>query len=515
MATHNSETTMTNSRTDDLPENATEFGLGFRDDTEGDCTGLAVAGDRPMPSDGSSAALHEGPTDPDEERKRPQLDRNVDIPKDFDYRELKPRRYGNILPPLTEVERQSLKTSIVDHGFIGRILIDEWLYIIDGNTRHDICLELGIAPAVEMFKGLGEEEKEELALSCNLDRRQLKDPDVERQVLEARFENMFKLREKDPKKYTQRSIADALGVSLATVSLRERIRHDSCGENVSKPDARRSYDEDIEIEAVRLVKEGITQAEVARKLLMHPKAVQRAVNKVKKRDSGTGAAKDGKSKKVSADSSGGLPHATGFTLPNDGIPRIHRLAFESLGQDPQDYAGRLEACLADAREAVEAASADVDKLLKLTLYGSRLAAAADLRLRQILAGGADEAGEIPSNDQRPETNPYEVGTVHQGSVLSVAPDGFYVALPDGVGGVIDIGDMSLTLNAKPEENESVRVRVKGFDSERGLLDLRLLGRQSSTRTDTATAVAPNMDERFTPQDELSGHKAGPQEKEVI
>ncbi len=508
MATHDNETTSTISRTNFL-EDATEFGLGFGDDADGDCTGVVVAGDRPVPSDDYGAALDHRADDSDAESERPRIDRNVDIPEDFDYRDLNPRRYGSVLPPLTEVERQSLKTSIVDHGFIGRILIDEFLNIIDGNTRCEICLELGITPAVEMFKGLGEEEKEELALSCNLDRRQLKDPDVERQVLEARFENMFKLRQKDPKKYTQKSIADALGVSVATVSLRERLRHDSDDEKVSKPDARRHYDEGVEREAVLLVKEGATQAEVARKLLMHPKAVQRAVNKVKKRESGTGTAKDGKGKKASTESATRPTHATGSTIPNDGVPRIHRLAIESLGLEPHAYAERIERWLAKAREDVEAVSNDVDELLHLSLYGSQLAAAADLRIRQILADGKG-AEEVIPDDPCPDTDTYRVGDIHLGSVLAVESDGVYVSLPGGVCGVIDRGDMCLTLNDPPDEGETVRVRITGSDSGRGLLDLRLMGRQSF-----AQAGGTDFDDACSPDDRLAGHKAGPQEKEVL
>lgn len=506
MATHDNETTSTISRTNFL-EDATEFGLGFGDDADGDCTGVVVAVDRPVPGNDSAAALHEPADDSDDESERPQIDRNVDIPEDFDYRDLNPRRYGSVLPPLTEVERQSLKTSIVDHGFIGRILIDEFLNIIDGNTRCEICLELGITPAVEMFKGLGEEEKEELALSCNLDRRQLKDPEVERQVLEARFENMFKLRQKDPKKYTQKSIADALGVSVATVSLRERLRHDSDDEKVSKPDARRHYDEGVEREAVRLVKEGATQAEVARKLLMNPKAVQRAVNKVKKRESGTGTAKDGKGKKASAESATRPTHATGSTIPNDGVPWLHRLAIESLGLEPHAYAERIERWLAKAREDVKAVSNDVDQLLHLSLYGSQLAAAADLRIRQILADGD---GEVIPDEPSPDTGTYRVGDIHVGSVLAVESDGVYVSLPGGVSGVIERGDMCLTLNTPPDEGETVRVRVTGSDSGRGLLDLRLMGRQSF-----AQAGGTDFDDGCTPDTELADRKAAPQEKEVL
>ena len=499
-----SKTTTTTSRTN-FPEDTT----GFRDGSDGECTGLAVAGDPPMPGDDSAAALSAEPNDKADETGRPRLGRDEEIPEDFDYRELQPRRYGKSLPPLSDLERQNLKTSIIDHGFRGRILIDEWLNIIDGNTRFEICLELGIDPEVEIVWRLEDQEKEELALACNMDRRQLKDPDVERQVLQARFENLCLLRKNDSKKWPQQKIADLLGVSLATVSVWERNRHSSSDGTVSKPDSRKLYDENLKQEAVRLVDEGVSAADVSRMLSMSSKAVQRAVSQEKKRKSGTSAGKDGKSKKASVDS------ASQSTLePNDGIPRIHRLALEALGQEPRDYAGRLEASLAKARETVEAASADVDELINLALYGSRLAAAADLRLRQILKGDEDGAEEVAPDDTASDTDPHEVGTVHIGSVLGVDSDGVYVAL-DGAAGVIDIGDMSLIVNTRPDEGDTIRVRVKGFDPGSGLLELALQGRQTFAQADRTTAIGPQSDDRCSPDVELSGRKAGPQEKEVI
>ena len=77
------------------------------------------------------------------ESDRLQLSTNGNLPEDYDWRSLKMRAYGKSLPPLALSERQGLKAAIVNHGFPGKILIDERLNIIDGNHRLLICMETG------------------------------------------------------------------------------------------------------------------------------------------------------------------------------------------------------------------------------------------------------------------------------------------------------------------------------------------------------------------------------------
>jgi DNA-binding transcriptional regulator YiaG len=478
------------------------------DSFEGDASS-SLATLPPTAADYAAEVVDEVTVEAVVDTETPRMAEAVGLPDDFDYRELKPGRYGTSLPALDAMERRNLENSIVRHGLLSKIVIDEWLNVIDGNNRLEICLEHGITPVVEMVSGLSDEEKEELALSCNLDRRQLKDPDVERQVLQARFENLCLLREKDPKKWPQQKIADLLHVSLATVSVWERNRHSSSDGDVSKPDARRKYNEDIECEAIRMIREGMPQTEVARKLLMNPKAVQRAVNKEKRRESREGAAKE-KGAKAATE------FATEPVPPRDGISWLHRLALEHLGQDFEAYAGLLESAVGKACEGVKVVQDDVAELLNLSLYASHMAAAADLRLREILGDG--ESGAVvgvPSDEPEPDTDSHQCGGVHLGSVLGDAPDGIFVSLPGGRSGVIDNGDMSLLLNGRPAEGDTVRVRVEGFDPERGLAALKLLGRQTFTRTDSPSGFSRDPDERSTPYAEFPDRSVGPQLKEVI
>ena len=435
------------------------------------------------------------------------------LPKDFDWRKLTPRKYGQSLPPLDPSERQSLKTSIESRGFLGKILIDEQFNIIDGNTRCEICLELGIAPAVEVIKGLSDEEKEELALSCNLDRRQLKDPAVERQVLDARFENMFKLQEKDSKRWTQDRIADALGVSRATVSARLQLRRNSNGGNVSKPDARRRYNADIELEAVRLVKEGMAPSVVARMLLMHPKAVQRAVNKEKRREAGGAAAKGGKSQQVAA-----TPQTEDLAA-NDGVPKVHRAALDRLGKNANDYEDWLEDGFADAQKEITAAADNIEKVLTLAIYASQLLASANLWLKSNCGDGYEaDVKAAPLGDSGDSgsdgAGPNQVSDYLRGIVMDVGAVEVFVVLPDGRIGVIDNRDNRLAQYGPLEVGKAYRVRIEGFDPGRDLVIVLPQGLQTPAPYDRSTALGSDCDEGSSPDAEDAACEADAETTEV-
>lgn len=415
---------------------------------------------------------------------------------DPDWRSFKPRRYGQCLPPVAPSERQNIKTSIVTRGFFGRILIDEWLNVIDGNTRWDICCEVGVCPEVEMIKGLSEEEKEELAISWNLDRRHLKDPDTEQKVREARLENLFQLREHDPKTWSQEKIAAMIGVSDTVVSLRERLRHNSRGGNMSKPDGRRKYNKELEREAVRLVKQGDSYAEAARKTLMHPKAVERAVKDDKAREAGTDRAKQVKKAKSLVDSCARQV----AKAPDGGIPELHRLALEHLGTESEDYVARCSTAYAQARKDLEANSNDVNALLGFALYGSQLTAAAEKHLEKLLGtvGGGSVGG----------------GTVQEGTVIRNEPDRVYVELDDGRTGVVRKSEIDLMMYGSFEFGVRRRFRETGHDAEDGSLDLQPLGQQTPYRATDGITAKTDLDERWSPFGEVASLKAGPKKKRM-
>jgi ParB-like chromosome segregation protein Spo0J len=414
----------------------------------------------------------------------------VEPPADFDWRKLTPRVYGKSLPPLDPVDLQSLEHSIVSRGILYAILIDELSNIIDGNTRWEICVKKGITPPVKMVSGLTDEEKEEEALSSNVARRQLKDPDVERQVREARLENMFKAKKQNSKKWTLKRIARAIGVSVATVSLRWRERQNSKGEIASMLDARRKYTEAIELEAVRLVEEGMPSADVARTLMMHPKAVQRAWNKEKKRREA------------------GKTAATQTTEPiadSDGVPELHRRSPEQLGQNTQAYIDRLKAQAAEIRKEIEEIS-DIDEMTDFSVYFSVGQAFTNFGLSKNLYAGGEKVA--PPGDSRPDRAGNEPDPVLRGIVIADEPDEVCVALPVGGGGVIDKRNGYLAMYGQPKVDEVIRVRVEGFDWKRGLWKLQRQARQTVAPAPGAIAGS-HRDDRFSPDTKLAGRKAGP------
>ena len=437
------------------------------------------------------------------ESDRLQLSTNGNLPEDYDWRSLKMRAYGKSLPPLALSERQGLKAAIVNHGFPGKILIDERLNIIDGNHRLLICMETGIAPVVEVIQGLSEDkeqrewEKEERAFSINLDRRQLDNEDAS-QVFEARLDNLLNLRQKDPKTWTLKKIAELLSVSIATVSARGGHRHISAGKNVSVPDARRKYDDELKREAIRLVKEGMPHAEVSRKVLIPPKTLQRAVNEEKERESGGGAAKGGKLKKAAAAKP---PQPIEDITASHGVPELHRRANEHLKRDDHAYIEQLKASAAQARKDVETVS-NIQKLQELSLSYGLILAFVDLQLRKMLPG-----------DSKPNTAGIEPAPILLGSVMAYEQEEVFVALSSGGGGVIDNRSDFLAMYGRPKADEVVRVRVEGFDWKRGLWKLQPQARQTVAPAPGAIAGS-HRDDRFSPDTKLAGRKAGPKNKEV-
>jgi hypothetical protein len=78
-----------------------------------------------------------------------------------------------LLPPLRDSEYEALKADIAEHGVQYPIVVDEHGAVLDGHHRMRICQELGISPPIEVRAGLTDDEKHDLALSLNLQRRHL------------------------------------------------------------------------------------------------------------------------------------------------------------------------------------------------------------------------------------------------------------------------------------------------------------------------------------------------------
>jgi len=77
------------------------------------------------------------------------------------------------LPPLSPDEYAALEKSILDHGVLMPILVDEHGVVIDGHHRQKIAREHDLPCPTEIKAGFTDTEKRTMALSLNIDRRHL------------------------------------------------------------------------------------------------------------------------------------------------------------------------------------------------------------------------------------------------------------------------------------------------------------------------------------------------------
>jgi len=77
------------------------------------------------------------------------------------------------MPPLTDDEYAALKEDIRVNGLMYAIQVDENGNIIDGHHRKQICEELGIPARYEQRAGMSEDDKWDMALRLNNNRRHL------------------------------------------------------------------------------------------------------------------------------------------------------------------------------------------------------------------------------------------------------------------------------------------------------------------------------------------------------
>jgi site-specific DNA-methyltransferase (adenine-specific) len=84
-----------------------------------------------------------------------------------------PSRY-QLLPPLSDIEREALKSDIRERGVLVPVEKDDKGHTLDGHHREELCEELGITDyPVIVRPGLSEEAKIEHVLKINLVRRHL------------------------------------------------------------------------------------------------------------------------------------------------------------------------------------------------------------------------------------------------------------------------------------------------------------------------------------------------------
>jgi len=386
--------------------------------------------------------------------------------------------------------KESREALLVEHLQKGECTanVDGARKLLDDPDVFLLARENGVPITIRILQGLTEDQKIEFILRAQVgkrvtseeEQRKMKNEWIEVQIrLGTDYKTIAKMAKVCPN--TVRNVETR---AAANTNSKHRI---------AKKDRRKGNwtDKDIE-EARRLRAAGKKNSEIAVRYGASPATVGKWF-KVPNAPSAT-EAKRSASKKVkmprSTAAAPSEPQPIKDIAASDVVPKLHRLAQEHLRLTTEALAELCEPWQAQAREEIEEVSTNVEDLLTLSFYGRRLAAGADAQLEQLLGTSVD-VDEAPPGDSDPDRGLYEVGQEFDAEVLEVQPDGVYVHLPNGKCGVIDKRDTGLTLNAPPEENETVRVRVKGFDLERDCQDLRLLGRRS--RDERANRFSPDID----------------------
>jgi predicted transcriptional regulator len=171
--------------------------------------------------------------------------------------------YAGLLPPLGEEEFASLRADIEANGVRDPIWEDEDGNVLDGNHR----LRIDPNAPRRVATGLTPAEKEAFVFRCNFNRRNLS-PDQKREAHKKMKATAAKLREEDPKKWTQAKVAAALGVAQQTVSdWFPKATTDTGSGNGCKPpprpDARTKLNPAAKQDVVAQVEAGKSQAQVA------------------------------------------------------------------------------------------------------------------------------------------------------------------------------------------------------------------------------------------------------------
>jgi hypothetical protein len=118
--------------------------------------------------------------------------------------------FPDLLRPLDEAERDGLEASIQQNGILAPVVVDEDNAVIDGGHRLGIARRLGmVSIPIQRLCGLSSDQKRDLALSMNLDRRHLSQTVLQH----LRQERIARVAEKRQEGNSTRAIAEEEGVS--------------------------------------------------------------------------------------------------------------------------------------------------------------------------------------------------------------------------------------------------------------------------------------------------------------
>jgi site-specific DNA-methyltransferase (adenine-specific) len=192
--------------------------------------------------------------------------------------------YRDLLPPLSTEELAALRADVkASNGVRDSACVDEEGNVLDGHHR----LEIDPNCPVRVIEGLSPAEKEAFVFRANFVRRNLS-PSQKNEARRKMKATAKRLREENPKKWTQKRVAEVLGVARNTVSTwfpEKPSTTNVSADNVSKPtvpsppkpDARVKINPAAKPAIAAEVKAGKSQAQVAADLGVSQQAVSRIV----------------------------------------------------------------------------------------------------------------------------------------------------------------------------------------------------------------------------------------------
>jgi ParB-like chromosome segregation protein Spo0J len=197
--------------------------------------------------------------------------------------------FKDLLPPLTTVERETLKADIKKNGVLVPVVIDEEGNILDGHNRYAIKKD---APTITI-NGLSDDEKQAFVIRANFNRRNLS-PTQKSEILAKQKALAKSFREADAKKWTQKRVAELLGVSQQSVAKWFSSNTTSSKATKPTPDARVKVNTAAKKAIAKRVKAGESQAQVAADFGVS----QKTVSNVVKKESETHSRDDDKKRKT-------------------------------------------------------------------------------------------------------------------------------------------------------------------------------------------------------------------------
>lgn len=202
--------------------------------------------------------------------------------------------YKDLLPPLSTDEFEALQADIKANGVLVPIVVDENGVILDGHHRYKIDND---APR-RVVKGLSESEKQAFTIRANLVRRNLS-PEQKRDIQKRQKEIAKRLREEDAKRWTQKRVAEVLGVAESTVRLWENTTNRRAADGGKtakepKPDARVK----LNTAAKRAIAERVIKGEKQEQVAADFGVSQQTISKVAKQAEQIHSRDDDKARKT-------------------------------------------------------------------------------------------------------------------------------------------------------------------------------------------------------------------------